>query len=129
MKDRIPDIAARVDYHDLRDYLAARRWSAIPSRLGHVAIFRSPDAGATLRAYAEEVFGEPFDADSVIGTYEYRPWEPDGNNRRKGLAIIKLRGDEAYYYLQETDQRYWDSVAGTFRASAATLRVDPPAGG
>lgn len=69
------------------------------------------------------------DADSVIGTYEYRPWEPDGNNRRKGLAIIKLRGDEAYYYLQETDQRYWDSVAGTFRASAATLRVDPPAGG
>jgi len=56
-------------------------------------------------------------------------YQPDGNNRRKGLAVIELRGDEAYYYLQETDQRYWDSVAGTFRASAATLRVDPPAGG
>ena len=87
------------------------------------------DLDALRRPQARPRTDVQVDADSVIGTYEYRPWEPDGNNRRKGLAIIKLRGDEAYYYLQETDQRYWDSVAGTFRASAATLRVDPPAGG
>lgn len=46
MNDRIHDLAARVGDRDLRDYLTARLWTAIPSRLGHVAIFRSPGAGA-----------------------------------------------------------------------------------
>lgn len=37
--------AATVGYQDLRDYLVARAWQNVPSRLDHVAIYRSPDDG------------------------------------------------------------------------------------
>lgn len=45
MTARTTELAARVGYQDLRDYLAARRWTAVPSRLAHAAIYRSPGAG------------------------------------------------------------------------------------
>jgi hypothetical protein len=45
MNDRTSALAARVSYQALRDYLAARRWQSVPSRLGHAAIYRSPGAG------------------------------------------------------------------------------------
>jgi hypothetical protein len=65
------------------------------------------------------------DADGVHGAYEYNGWMPDGNERRKGWATIKLDAGHAYFYVQETDAKHWDALAGTFRASAATLRVGP----
>ena len=43
--------------------------------VGTSATLGSPGAGATLRAYAEEVFGEPFDAESVIGETRQLPEE------------------------------------------------------
>lgn len=45
MNDRIADLAAAIGYQELRDYLVARRWQSVPSRLGHAAIYRSPEAG------------------------------------------------------------------------------------
>ncbi len=43
--------------------------------VGTSATLGSPDAGATLRAYAEEIFGEPFDAESVVGEARQLPEE------------------------------------------------------
>ncbi len=38
-------LATSVSYQALRDYLAARRWQDMPSRLSYAAIYRSPDGG------------------------------------------------------------------------------------
>jgi hypothetical protein len=46
MSSRIPTLAASVSYQALRDYLAARRWQGVPSRLGYAALYRSPGDGA-----------------------------------------------------------------------------------
>lgn len=45
MIDRISALAAGASYQALRDYLIARRWQSMPSRLSHAAIYRSPGAG------------------------------------------------------------------------------------
>jgi len=45
MNDRISALAARVSYQALRDYLVARRWQSMPSRISYAAIYRSPGAG------------------------------------------------------------------------------------
>jgi hypothetical protein len=39
------DLAARVGHRDLRNYLAARGWTNIPSRRDYAAIYRSPADG------------------------------------------------------------------------------------
>ena len=43
--------------------------------IGTSATLGSPSAGDTLRAYAEEIFGEPFDAESVVGEARQLPEE------------------------------------------------------
>lgn len=45
MNDRTLTLAARISYQALRDYLVARRWQSMPSRLSYAAIYRSPGAG------------------------------------------------------------------------------------
>ncbi len=43
--------------------------------VGTSATLGSPDAGTTLREYAGEIFGEPFDAESVVGETRQTPEE------------------------------------------------------
>ena len=45
MNSRLPALAAHVSYQAVRDYLVARRWQGVASRLGYAAIYRSPGDG------------------------------------------------------------------------------------
>lgn len=68
------------------------------------------------------------DAGGIRGAYEYSGWMPDGNQRRKGWATIKLHAGVAAFLVLETDAQHWDELAATFRAAAATMVVGPPMG-
>jgi hypothetical protein len=46
MSGGIAELAVRVSYQDLRDYLVAREWVSVPSRRGDAVIYRSPGDGA-----------------------------------------------------------------------------------
>lgn len=45
MNDSIYALAARVRYSALRDYLIARGWKSMPSRISYAGIYRSPGGG------------------------------------------------------------------------------------
>lgn len=68
------------------------------------------------------------DAGGIRGAYEYSGWMPDGNQRRKGWATIKLHAGAAAFLVLETDAQHWDALAATFRAASATMVVGPPTG-
>lgn len=80
MNDRIHDLAARVGYQELRDYLVARQWQGVPSRIGHVAIYRSPGAGETeVQIPLDPGLADYADAITLaarrISSFEHRPLE------------------------------------------------------
>lgn len=79
MNDRIHDLAAHVGYRDLRDYLTARHWLTISSRLAHVGIFRSPTGEAEVQIPLDPGLVDYADAIALaarrIAGFEGRPFE------------------------------------------------------
>ncbi len=81
MNDRISALAVRVSYQALRDYLTARRWQSMPSRISYAAIYRSPGAGdVEVQVPLDRYLADYADAITLaarrIASFEGRPVEP-----------------------------------------------------